>query len=803
MFHGGKNKINNKKHMKVVLNHESNEDFILSRNDQTVGLFDAATMDGGPYDVSLHFPNGGINGGHTYTFDSAVVRVPEDLRRGGMSIKYINTSDIYEQYRLTKDEWSTTQSDWTSVDNALAEEITRAQAAEANRYTKAETYSKAQLDNLITTPNVNYVVVSDYASLPSTGAADTIYRVSSYDGAQSQVNVACYSEYAWNGTAYQLLAVKSQVDEVFDISAYRATSGVLAKYDNLSAALDGGNNVPQSLRKGGMSIKFVQSSDNKYVQYRLMANTFSTTEGDWQGVDDDILEDSKNIPTGGGVVGYIRNLGISKVQDDTLYVVDSNGYIILQINTSGIKVADVLFSDSSLKDILSELEQRIDNLPGISQAYNDKFYIVDSNGYIIAKISNDGILVKNIRTESVKNLNGENLIRDLSNYELFSIGDSLSTHGYWQTKVCDILKCTFDNSKNIKAGSHLSTGGTITFGDGFDNAVWRVKNLIDEEYIIGDGENALIIFENINDLMTIDADYTFDPSALTIIPTTPIEGYDFSNWGTSLLNDISQEQRKLNAVLKLEYTTSGKNLAITTLPSSDGSVSLTIATSGGGTNVYNIQVLGTDTLQDILDKILEINYTALTDTLADNQTSVNFAGRSSITITFNDTGNTGMTVSITDTSDAKSSKAAYFIGQSLTDWADTAKWLMGSDLTFSSGYKSCIEMIQREYPKAHIIIGMFPFHMATQSEYLLSNGLYDTASYYNTNRMQRMLTLNQVLKDVADFYSIPFVNIVENWGVSISNLTPYYNAVANVHPTVIGYERIGESVAALINQKLI
>ena len=54
----------------------------------------------------------------------------------------------------------------------------------------------------------------------------------------------------------------------FDISSYHATDGVLAKYADLTAALGtGGANIPDDLRKGGMSVKFVQSSDNKYVQY--------------------------------------------------------------------------------------------------------------------------------------------------------------------------------------------------------------------------------------------------------------------------------------------------------------------------------------------------------------------------------------------------------------------------------------------------------------------------------------------------------------------------------------------------------
>lgn len=88
------------------------------------------------------------------------------------------------------------------TDNALAE-----------RYTKGETYNKNQLNSLITTPNVQYVtsvateqttVVTDI--LPSTGAANTIYRVGKWNG--TQYNTVVYSEYAWDGSTYVLLDVK-------------------------------------------------------------------------------------------------------------------------------------------------------------------------------------------------------------------------------------------------------------------------------------------------------------------------------------------------------------------------------------------------------------------------------------------------------------------------------------------------------------------------------------------------------------------------------------------------------------------
>lgn len=179
------------------------------------------------------------------------------------------------------------------VDNALAD-----------RYTKGETYNKNQLNNLITTPNQEYVTVEDYASLPESGEANTIYRVSNWDGSLAipATDITKYSEYAWNGSQYIFLCVKSQIGEVFDISA--ANSGTT--YADLTEALGtNGTNVPVSVRKGGMSIKFIQTSDNKYVQYRLISNQFSTTVSDWQGVDDEPTAGSDNLAKSSGI--YVSN----------------------------------------------------------------------------------------------------------------------------------------------------------------------------------------------------------------------------------------------------------------------------------------------------------------------------------------------------------------------------------------------------------------------------------------------------------------------------------------------------------------
>lgn len=128
-----------------------------------------------------------------------------------------------------------------------------------------------------------------------------------------------YSDFMWNGTSMvQMARYNNAIDDeptpgsanlvksggvaaniVYDISA--AHSGTT--YADLASALGtNGANVPVAVRKGGMSIKFIQgsvgSSDNKYVQYRLMADSFNTTEANWQKQGAEVTV-SQNIRTKG------------------------------------------------------------------------------------------------------------------------------------------------------------------------------------------------------------------------------------------------------------------------------------------------------------------------------------------------------------------------------------------------------------------------------------------------------------------------------------------------------------------------
>lgn len=422
-------------------------------------------------------------------------------------------------------------------------------------------------------------------------------------------------------------------------------------------------------------------------------------------------------------------------------------------------------------------------------------------------VSDGSITEKKLSDELRDKINGKSTLL-LADFELFSLGDSLSQGGIWQQKVSELTGCIFDQSKNAKPGSPLSVGGTRSYGQGFDNMMWRAKNLVDSDYINNEGENAIIILENVNDA---SSSTKWDSSSKLIIPTTPIEGYALENFNEGLLNSIPLEKRKINACLRLTKTNVGKNLAITKMPETEGDITLTVGWAGPGNKDYNIHVVPQDsdeeTREFILNKILEYDYTGVTDTLSDDGISIDFSNTTSDdpshkpTIIFKDTSGTGMTVNITDTDSAKSSVAKYFTGDNIEeDWSNLEKWLDGNLTTFSMGWKSTIEQLLLAFPKAHIFVSMFPLHAVTAEDFKLPNGYYDTDRYNKEERMNIMRHHQEVLKEIANFYSLPFINIFEECGIGITNMLTYYQAQANVHPMNTGYYKFGETVAGLIKR---
>ena len=184
-------------------------------------------------------------------------KVDKETGKGLSTNDYTNEDKTKVAAALTQHQDISGKANTSDVEAALAlkadkKEVNDTLDLKANRssvYTKDETYNKTELNNMITTPNQEYVSVIATAQttavtelLPAIGAADITYRVGNWDG--TQYNDSVYSEYAWNSSAYIKLSTKSQVGEVYDISANHADT----KYSDLAAALGAnGANIPQSL----------------------------------------------------------------------------------------------------------------------------------------------------------------------------------------------------------------------------------------------------------------------------------------------------------------------------------------------------------------------------------------------------------------------------------------------------------------------------------------------------------------------------------------------------------------------------
>ena len=125
-------------------------------------------------------------------------------------------------------------------------------------------------------------------------------------------------EIYYDGTSYYANNVKGGSGSgVYDVSKEHPTSGPNSdgKF-TLEYILNSSNVndlIPVNKRYPGMSIQFVSTSDNKYVQYRLMSNSFNTTPANWQGVDDEPTADSHNLVESGGVAQEIEKILIPTI----------------------------------------------------------------------------------------------------------------------------------------------------------------------------------------------------------------------------------------------------------------------------------------------------------------------------------------------------------------------------------------------------------------------------------------------------------------------------------------------------------
>lgn len=223
----------------------------------------------------------------------------------------------------------------------------------------------------------------------------------------------------YDGTNYYANNVKGGSGSgVYDVSVEHPTSGPNedGKF-TLEYILNPSNVnelIPVNKRYPGMSIQFVSTYDNKYVQYRLMAQNFTTDITAWQNMGD-FVEEKEHPIADNEVAGYLT---------------DKNKIIIAKLMKSGavewlVKNSDITALETAISDeqtraegaegillgALNELDAHsVKEVSKSTVEENVVSYLTDKDGKILLRIMSNGALEKtaknstDIRFEDIEDL---------------------------------------------------------------------------------------------------------------------------------------------------------------------------------------------------------------------------------------------------------------------------------------------------------------------------------------------------------------------------------------------------------------
>lgn len=524
--------------------------------------------------------------------------------------------------------------------------------------------------------------------------------------------------------------------------------------------------------------------------------------------------------TNANIKSFIRNDGdeliVADRQGNVIFKVDSDGIYTTNVNVKSLirNDGDELIVTNGQGNVIFKVDSDGINTKNVniesSLNNNDNELIVtDGQGNIIAKINKDGFKAVKVVAREFALEDGKPLGTQYADFDLYIVGDSFSAGNYWNVKCAEILGCNFDAEANIKAGLNISTGGSSTGGGGLSSAFFRVKNLYDQNIVKNDGENAIIILQNVND---INGGVTGTIDDVPLIPKTPIEtNTQVEDFSSSTLAAIPVNKRELSACLTLLVSSMGTRLTISSLPTREGNVTIMTGWGGVGRQYYNIHVVPqattTETMSYCLARILEYNYTGVNVIDGGDGQSVIFsAGVSSPYYTFlefYDTDNTGMTCtkSETDSVPAYIQRTRFYIGETLNDadWNNVSNWVAGSYLNSYRAWKSCIEYLMNRFPKAHVMITGFPNFKCVHGDYLRYDGMPDQDAFYNSEIMTKNRAFFSFLKEIAAYYNIPYIGVGEECGIDIMNISTFYPS-NDIHPNQNGFERMARYVAREIQK---
>ena len=263
------------------------------------------------------------------------------------------------------------------------------------------------------------------------------------------------------------------INDIFDISEYNAsgTPPVLAKYASLDLALAA---VPETKRKGGMTIRYVQTSDNKYVQYRYMgtATTTFTNVANWQGAaHKEIVAGSYNLAESGAASYAIEKAKTGIRELDAYFgeicnyvnylipkIIDNNGSWTNDVTRSTFVVK--LIPNSTIRSIAGANVNAISWFTDVPNLYDNTGFIsrTTSHTFPISYVEGAKYIVVDITNASITNNNISVLFSEsyastyIGKIEVKSLFNNLKSNANYSSPDCRLC-LDFTNKKLIIKGT--------------------------------------------------------------------------------------------------------------------------------------------------------------------------------------------------------------------------------------------------------------------------------------------------------------------------------------------------------------
>lgn len=355
------------------------------------------------------------------------------------------------------------------VEGVIEQNKADQQAVNDDTYRKSETYSKEEVDNIAATSpqaNVNVMATPETTSptdvLPAQGDAHTLYRVGNWNGSEYDPDV--YTEYAWNGTQYVQLAVRSGSleQDFFNVSEYTG--------DTYAGVSNAANAVPLIYRKPGLVITYKDTDTGNWLSFQHISTDITnwSTASNWSlplaaQTDEEPTKGSENLVKSGGVAKWgEENYGFYKDGLEFIHVItDVDGKIIGGIKQDG-SVDWYKGVPLPIKREFYKIQEALDNKVDGVYYRNPEYVklITDDEGKILWGIKKDGTTVvgnglKVLNESSQDDGEGVTETESLSVNKKINLGEA----AFYQSDNPEFVQITIDKEGKILFG--IKRDGTI------------------------------------------------------------------------------------------------------------------------------------------------------------------------------------------------------------------------------------------------------------------------------------------------------------------------------------------------------